>query len=105
MAPTRTASVLLKHRHDERAAAAAADDAETDTIRWLAPERRHAPPAVSRNVRRGCAIWMSLLRQNNSFKPRDNTRPGPAALTAPKPPVGLPAASNRTVVLMPVKFG
>ena len=37
-----------------------------------------------------------VRRQNNNFKPRDNTRPGPAALTAPKPAVGLPAASNRT---------
>ena len=42
--------------------------------------------------------------QNTSFNPSERTLPGPELFTAPNPPVGLPLLSNRTVVLMPVKF-
>src|SRR5262249_51050207 len=46
-----------------------------------------------------------LPYQKLSLAPNSRTRPIPAAVTAPKPCVGFPLASNRTVVLMAVNDG
>src|SRR4029453_7884862 len=78
-----------------------------------APRRPRRDENARKKVRNADrASWASSHQSSPCPRPRSQyvnrtpnsiTLPGAALVTCPKPPVGLPAASKRTVVFRPVK--